>query len=206
MRSRINGFIHGPLSRYVNLQVAHAPGMPGLRSQHVTHVPWCIMPWSLTSGLLRGRWRGKGSRHSRRMRKSQFSLSGKRPMENIFRMYNIIKYIVINEMEIGFVTDYGGVFKHAINDQSTLTDPTVLSRWINLLFSFIKRLPNDIKIWYNVYDKSSQWHMILVIKCDSGDQFQTIFMNMLLRENHLASVVWNWYHWVAIAYLYQPSP
>ena len=26
------------------------------------------------------------------------------------------------------------------------------------------------------------------------------------RENHHASVVWNWYHWVAIAYLYQPSP
>ena len=37
-------------------------------------------------------------------------------MENIFRMYNIIKYFVINEMEIGFVTDYGGVSKHAIND------------------------------------------------------------------------------------------
>ena len=28
----------------------------------------------------------------------------------------------------------------------------------------------------------------------------------VLRENHHASVVWNWYHWVAIAYLYQPSP
>ena len=28
----------------------------------------------------------------------------------------------------------------------------------------------------------------------------------IIRENHHASVVWNWYHWVAIAYLYQPSP
>ena len=28
---------------------------------------------------------------------------------------------------------------------------------------------------------------------------------LILRENHHASVVWNWYHWVAIAYLYQPS-
>ena len=28
----------------------------------------------------------------------------------------------------------------------------------------------------------------------------------ILRENHHASVVWNWYNWVAIAYLYQPSP
>ena len=25
----------------------------------------------------------------------------------------------------------------------------------------------------------------------------------ILRENHHISVVWNWYHWVAIAYLYQ---
>ena len=32
-----------------------------------------------------------------------------------------------------------------------------------------------------------------------------VFVN-ILRENHHASVVWNWYHWVAIAYLYQPSP
>ena len=29
---------------------------------------------------------------------------------------------------------------------------------------------------------------------------------VILRENHHASVVWTWYHWVAIAYLYQPSP
>ena len=161
------------------------------RECRVTHVPWYIMPWSLTSGLLRGRWRGKRSRHSRRMRKSPFSLSGKRPMENILRMYNIIKYNVINEMEIGFSTDYGGVSKHAINDQSTLTDPIVWSGWINFLCSFKKRLPNDIKIWYIVYDLSCHWHMILVIKCDIGDQLQTIFINMLLRENHHASVVWN---------------
>ena len=29
---------------------------------------------------------------------------------------------------------------------------------------------------------------------------------LISRENHHASVVWNWYHWVAIAYLYQPTP
>ena len=52
---------HGPLSRYVKLLVAHAPGMPGTFSPSprvtdsdmhhgtcVTHVPWC-MPGSLTS-------------------------------------------------------------------------------------------------------------------------------------------------------------
>ena len=45
----------------------------------VTHVPWC-MPGSLTSVFLWSQWRGKRSRHSRRMHKPQFCISGKRPM------------------------------------------------------------------------------------------------------------------------------
>ena len=70
---------HGPLARYVNFPVAHAPRMAGtsyppLRisdpDMHhgtcVTHVPWCL-PGSLTSGFLWNRWRGKRSRHSRHM-------------------------------------------------------------------------------------------------------------------------------------------
>ena len=58
---------NGPLTRYVQLQVAHAPGMPGRSPRHrlkwkppvsdpgmhhgtcVTHVPWC-MSGSLTGG------------------------------------------------------------------------------------------------------------------------------------------------------------
>ena len=83
---------NGPLARYVKLRVVHAPGMPGMFSppplvsdpvmHHdtcVTHVLWC-MPGSLTSGFLWLRWRGKHSRHSRRMRNPQFYVSGKRPM------------------------------------------------------------------------------------------------------------------------------
>ena len=83
---------NGPLTRYVKLRVAHAPGMPGTFSlppwvsnpdmHHgtcVTHVPWC-MSRSLTSGFLWIRWRGKRSRHSRRMRNLQFYISGKRPI------------------------------------------------------------------------------------------------------------------------------
>ena len=78
-----------PLTRYVKLRNAHAPGMPGTFSpppwvsdpdvHHgtcVTHVPWC-MPGLLTSGFLWSRWRGK---RSRRMRNPQFDISGKRPM------------------------------------------------------------------------------------------------------------------------------
>ena len=66
----------GPLARYVNLRVAHAPGMPGTfprlcrlsdpdmhHGTCVTHVPWCL-PGSLTIGFLWSRWRGNRSRHS----------------------------------------------------------------------------------------------------------------------------------------------
>ena len=80
---------HGPLARYVNLRVEHAPGMPGTfappplvsdpdmhHGTCVTHVPWC-MSWSLISGFLWSRWRGK---RSRRMRNTQFCVSGKRPI------------------------------------------------------------------------------------------------------------------------------
>ena len=83
---------HGPLARYVKLRVAHAPGMPGTffppprvsdpdmhHGTCVTHVPGC-MPGSLSSGFLWTRWRGKRSRHSRRMRYPQFYVSGKRCM------------------------------------------------------------------------------------------------------------------------------
>ena len=77
--NEINVF-QGPLTRCENLRVAHAPGIPGTFSppprfsdpdMHygtcVTHVSWC-MPGSLSSGFIWGRWRGKRSRHSRRMR------------------------------------------------------------------------------------------------------------------------------------------
>ena len=80
---------HGPLTRYVKLRDAHAPGTfsppPWVSDpdmQHgtcVTHVPW-HMPGSLTCGWLWSRWRGKRPRHSRRMRNPQFCASGKRPM------------------------------------------------------------------------------------------------------------------------------
>ena len=88
--------LNGPLARYVKLRVAHAPGMPGTFSpprrvcdpdmHHgtcVTHVLWC-MPGSLTSGFLWSWWRGKRSRHSRRMRNRQYYVPGKRPMAACF--------------------------------------------------------------------------------------------------------------------------
>ena len=81
---------NGPLTRYAKLWVAHArecrerfPRRASDPDIHhgtcVTHLPWC-MPGSLTSGFLWRRWRGKRSRHSRRMRNPQFCVSGKRPI------------------------------------------------------------------------------------------------------------------------------
>ena len=102
---------YGPLARYVKLRVAHAPGMPGTFSappracdpdmHHgtcVTHVPWCI-PGSLTSGFLWSRWRGKRSRHSRRMRNPQFYVSGKKPMvacpfRTMIALYRMFTFIM----------------------------------------------------------------------------------------------------------------
>ena len=88
---------NGPLTRYIKLRVAHAPGMPGTFSpsprisdpdmHHVTHVPWC-MSGSLTNSFLWRRWRGKRSQHSRRMRKQQLYVSGKRSMsDHLLCMY-----------------------------------------------------------------------------------------------------------------------
>ena len=84
--------VHGSLVKYVNLRIAHAPGMPGTFSppprvsdpdmHHgtcVAHVPRCMLG-SLTSGFIWSWGREKCSRHTRRMRNLQFHLSGKRPM------------------------------------------------------------------------------------------------------------------------------
>ena len=56
-----------------------APQVSAPEMHHVTHMPWC-MPGSRTRGFLWIRWRGKHSRHSWRMRNSQFYVSGKRPI------------------------------------------------------------------------------------------------------------------------------
>ena len=49
----------------------------------VTHVPWCMSGW-IASGFLWSWWRGKLSRHSRRMRNPLTYVSRKRPMSNTF--------------------------------------------------------------------------------------------------------------------------
>ena len=55
-----------------------------------THVPWA-MPGSLTRGFLWSRWRGKRSRHSRRMRNPMFYTSGKRPIMAIWAKFHLVE-------------------------------------------------------------------------------------------------------------------
>ena len=76
---------HGPLARYVYFcglrmrrECRERSPPPRLSDPDmyqgtcVAHVPGCI-PGSMTSGFLLSRWRGKRSRHSRRMRNPQFT-------------------------------------------------------------------------------------------------------------------------------------
>ena len=72
---------HGPLDRYVQLRVAHEPAIlgtfspPPLVSDPDMHQGTCV-----TSGFVWSRWRGKLSRHSRRMRNPPFYVFAKRPI------------------------------------------------------------------------------------------------------------------------------
>ena len=90
---------------------------------------------------------------------------------------------------------------------------------------------NEIRLldWEKKHNKKPCWvtplghgqiMFLLFIICYNGFQVRTtdvymagtiahsaiFYRKAIIRENHHASVVWNWYHWVTIAYLYQPSP
>ena len=111
---------HGPLARYIKLQVAHAPGMSGMFSQPplvsdpemhhdtcVAHVPWRISG-SLNSGFHWSRWRGKPSRNSWRMRNPQINLSGKSPwcwliFPGIFRCQHQKGQVTIKSYDIAWL-------------------------------------------------------------------------------------------------------
>ena len=84
--------IRGSLTRYVKLWVAHAPRMsetfpPPPTSKETTSSRSCHASRLgrharalMHGGIANPRWRGKLSRHSRRMRNPQFYVSGKLPI------------------------------------------------------------------------------------------------------------------------------
>ena len=78
--------VRNPCDTFANILQGCFPGTRAaivwLPRCRVTHVPWC-MSGSLTSGFLWSWWRGKLSRHSRRIHNLQFYVSGKRFIENV---------------------------------------------------------------------------------------------------------------------------
>ena len=136
----VNDSGDGPLTRYINVWVAHAPGMPGTFSlpppasdpdmHHgtcVTHVPWC-MPGSLSNQFRWSRWREKRSRHSRRMRNPQFYVSGKRPMgESSGRKNANVKIPMANVNFDGLVQDCRNSSALAMELLQSCTKPSIWS-------------------------------------------------------------------------------
>ena len=90
---------HGPLTRYVKLRFAHAPGIPETFSPRVsdpgmhhgtcvTHVPRC-MPGSLTSGFHLISVAGKTFPAFPSHAQPAICVSGKRPMHKLCNYWNI---------------------------------------------------------------------------------------------------------------------
>ena len=63
------------------MMVAHAPGMPGSFSPAPDLL--AIRDAVMHVGIANLRWRGKRSRHSRRIRNPRFYVSGKSPIINL---------------------------------------------------------------------------------------------------------------------------
>ena len=146
MAQDVGILLHGHLTRYAKLRVAHAPGMSGTFSpppwfsdpdmhhgKCATHVPWC-MSGSLTSDFLWSRWREKGSRHSRRMRNPQFSVSVKRPMEDEdpFTSYGQLPVVVelYHSLCIARLIGFNLYHNKRKHTPSTLTPPCGAITWL----------------------------------------------------------------------------
>ena len=127
---------NGPLTRYVKLRVAHALGTfsPPLGLA----IPTCItarashMSGTLTSGFLWRRWRGKRSRHSRRMRNPQFYVCVKRPMDCAvvmvvtLSMYWKIRHPTFQHVESDFLVLFCNVLTIQMWWPSHISNKTVL--------------------------------------------------------------------------------
>ena len=106
---------YGSLTRCAKLRVAQAPGMPG------TFSPRHRLEWKLLVSdpgmhhalavmyvrIANPRWRGKRSRHSRRMRNPQFCVSGKRPIALLHNRCVRMNSSILPNVEIGNLVRHG---------------------------------------------------------------------------------------------------
>ena len=114
---------NGPLARSVKLRIAHAADMPGTFSSPPTSKE-TVSKWSrhasrhvrdaravMHVGIANPRWRGKCSRHFRRMRNPQFYVSGKRPIAMTFDALPTRKF---SDSAQKYTTQYDAVMKLSI--------------------------------------------------------------------------------------------
>ena len=111
----------------------------------VTHVPWC-MSGSLTNGFLWGRWRGKRSRHSRRMRNTQCYVSGKRSMATILRIRMVLIY-----RSILLIREPIPLYRHMRVIATQITD----NRLFNSLFRLATK--DSSKHYCNFCERMHRW-------------------------------------------------
>ena len=117
----------------------------------VTHVPWC-MSGSLTWGFHWSRWRGKRSRHSRRMRNPQFYVSGKRPMQRlpILLMVRTVQCFVVFWYELihscPCVTAIQGSHEFNKNWQKYIISLIVIDTIGIICFCFFKSNPSRYQL------------------------------------------------------------
>ena len=117
---------YGSLTRCAKLRVAQAPGMPG------TFSPRHRLEWKLLVSdpgmhharavmyvrIANPRWRGKRSRHSRRMRNPQFCVSGKRPIALLHNRCVRMNSSILPNVEIGNLVRHGiHIIKQSVYDK-----------------------------------------------------------------------------------------
>ena len=142
----------------------------------VTHVPLC-MPGSLTSDFLWYWWRGKHSRHSRRMRNPQFDVSGKRPMASQIRQPGYFFIILLG---------YN-------NEKSKLIK--VITTWIPLKKGSsveIFFLCHDIILIFNglVQERRNSSALAMELRLSCANPL--ISQSMVFRKQILTDLNWHW--------------
>ena len=173
---------HGPLARYVKLQVAHVLGMPGMFSppprvsdphmHHgpcVMHVPWC-MPGSLTSGILwMSRWWGKHSRHPQSMRNLKFYISGKRPM--------------------GIISASPALWEGNPTETTEFPSQRPIMQIFNVLFAArLNKLLNK--------ESSCQWFEMPWCSCGVTIMYNAIFLVFITVFTSVKQQILKWWNWI----------
>ena len=133
----------------------------------VTHVPWC-MPGSLTGGFLWSQWRGKRSRHSRRMRSPHFYVSGKRPINRLPNGQLVVKgfqmQIQTTQVKIYCLDNIYTVFPDAYASRSFVNKTVFVWRHRNLIGLEVNTLkPSQMAaILQKTYSNASPYVWILI--------------------------------------------